>query len=73
MDVFDSEPYLGLFPKWLTETCLLACMFCLAFVPPARDWIVDQAQRHVLHEIQPFMDDFVPERTPGPIVKVPKD
>ncbi len=60
MDVFDGEPYLGLLPRWVTRTAAWAVIVSIAFVPAARDWILGQATRHVMHQIQPVLEDLVP-------------
>lgn len=36
----------------------LAAMLTLAYVPLSRDWFIDQAQRHVVHQLQPVIDDL---------------
>ena len=64
MNIFDAEPYAGLLPRWIQRILGLTLIFCLAFVTPARDWIINQAQQHVLHQIQPMLDNLMP--TPDP-------
>lgn len=64
MNIFDAEPYLGLLPRGIQRILGLALVLCLAFVTPARDWFIGQAQQHVLHQIQPMLDNLIP--TPDP-------
>ena len=59
MDVFDGEPYTELMPRWLRRSIGWALLLSLAFIPAARDWIVGQAQQHVVHEMQPLLDNLV--------------
>ena len=56
MDVFDGEPYVALMPRWLVRWIGWALLISIAGIPAARAWIIDQAQQHVLHEIQPLLD-----------------
>lgn len=59
MDVFDGEPYAELMPRWLRRSVGWALLLSLAFLPAARDWLIAQAQQHVVHEIQPVLDNLV--------------
>lgn len=52
MDLLDGEPYLGLLPRWVGKVVAWAVVLSMAFVPPARQWIVGQATHHVMHQIE---------------------
>lgn len=60
MNIFDAEPYADLLPRWIQRILGLTLIFCLAFIPPARDWVLGQARQHVLHQIQPMLDNLMP-------------
>jgi hypothetical protein len=59
MDVFDGEPYANLMPRRLMRFMEWALLISLAFNPAARDWIMGQAEQHVIHEMQPLLDNLV--------------
>jgi hypothetical protein len=60
VNIFDADPFVGLLPQWVQRILGLTLVFCLAFVTPARDWFINQAQQHVLHQIQPMLDNLMP-------------
>jgi hypothetical protein len=66
MDVFDGEPYLGLIPRGLVRALGWAAVLALAFVPQVRQWWIDQAEQHVLHEMQPLINELVKPATAAP-------
>jgi hypothetical protein len=59
VDIFDGEPYAGLMPRWLRRCVGWALLISIAFIPPARNWLFHQAQQHVIHEIQPLIDNLL--------------
>lgn len=59
MDVYDSEPFLGLFPKKWLRVVAYGAFVTLMFFSSARVWLVNQAEQHVLHEVQPIIDELV--------------
>lgn len=66
MDVFDSEPYLGLVPKRVLQPLALVALIAIAYCSPARAWFIEQATIHARHEIQPIVDDMLRPHTPVP-------
>ena len=64
MDAFEGEPFLDLVPRRLVKSLSIAAIATLALFAPARVWFVDQAQRHVLHEIQPMIDHLIMQAQP---------
>jgi hypothetical protein len=58
MDLFDGEPYAELMPRALRRVVGWALLISFAVVPPARNWILEQAQQHVMHEIRPLLSQF---------------
>ena len=58
MDMFDGEPYLALVPRRWVRPFALAAFLAIALLPSVREWWFDQAERHVLHEMQPLLDDL---------------
>lgn len=59
MDVCDSEPFLGLFPRSWLRVIGYGALVALMLSPSARVWLVNQAEQHVLHEVQPMIDGLV--------------
>jgi hypothetical protein len=71
MDLFDGEPYVPLLPRRLVKFGALALLIALALIPSVRDWWIDQAVKHATHEIQPLINDMLPQpelspSAPGP-------
>jgi hypothetical protein len=56
MDILDSEPYLQFAPKRVMQVVGFAV---LAVSASARAWVIDHADRHVRHEIQPMIDQII--------------
>lgn len=65
MDLFDGEPYLGLAPRRWLRPFGYAALIVLAMYSPARLWLIDQAERHVHHEVQPMIDRLVEQSRPA--------
>jgi hypothetical protein len=55
MDLFDGEPYADLMPRRPRRLIGWTLFLAIAFIPAARNWVVDQAQQHVVHEIRPLL------------------
>ena len=72
VDVFDGEPYFGLLPRRWVRPFGYAVLIAVAVYSPARLSLIDQAERHVVHEVQPMLDRLVeqssavPPRDPSP-------
>lgn len=80
MDVYDSEPYFGMLPKKWVRAFGYAALAALLVSPSARQWMVDQAEHHVLHEVRPMIDGLVEQVEPhdetpptGPHRRFPTD
>jgi hypothetical protein len=66
VDIFDGEAYLPLVPRRLKKVAALAALIALAFIPPVRQWWIDQAMQHATHEIQPLINDLLRQSPPLP-------
>lgn len=65
MDVFDSEPYLGLVPRrWLRLPAWVA-LLAIVFVPGLSEWSYDQAVQHVRHQVQPLIERLIEQTAPS--------
>lgn len=65
MDAYDSEPFLDLLPRRWLRLLGYAALAALIASPAARLWLVDQAESHVLHEVQPMIDNLVQQVEPA--------
>lgn len=73
MDLFDGEPYLPLLPRRLVRVAALGLLIALAFIPPVRQWWIDQAVKHATHEIQPLINDLLRQSQPSPSDRGPSN
>jgi hypothetical protein len=66
MDLFDGEPYADLMPRPLRRSLGWALLISIVFIPAARNWILDQAQQHVVQEVRPLLNQLaeLPESSP---------
>lgn len=51
-DVFDFDWVLDIAPRKVVAPFALSALLTLAYVPASRDWFIEQAQRHVTHELR---------------------
>jgi hypothetical protein len=65
MDLFDGEPYLGLMPRRLARKLGIVALVTIAVYSPARLWLINQAEHHVAHEIQPMIDRLTAQTSPA--------
>lgn len=56
MDIFDSDPYMGLMPKRWRQIAGMTALVALMILQPVRQWFVSQAEEHAAHEIQPIVN-----------------
>lgn len=66
MDLLDSEPYLRLLPRRLASALGIAAIVVLAVHSPSRLWLIEQAEHHVAHRVQPMIDGLINQSSPSP-------
>jgi hypothetical protein len=59
VDIFDSDPYVGLMPKRWRQIAGLIALVALMTLQPVRQWFVSQAEAHATHEIQPIINGLI--------------
>ena len=72
MDLFDGEPYAELMPRSFKRLVGWALLISLVVIPPSRNWILEQAQQHVVHEVRPLLSQLGGLRHPAPERNDPK-
>jgi hypothetical protein len=56
-------------PRWLMRSIGWVLLMWIALIPATRGWIIDQAQEHVRHDVQPLLDNL----TEVPVSSKPAD
>lgn len=63
MDIFDTEPYLGLLPRGAKRFAALLVLSALMLIPASRIWFLDQAQKHEQHIVMPIIQRYLDSLT----------
>ena len=54
-DAFDAEPLFDLLPRRIQRWLARFALALIALVPGASGWLIQQAQIHVEHQMQPLI------------------